>query len=76
MPAAKFHDGQRLPAGYLNFYIANGVVVVPQFDDPRDAETIAILREHLPDRRIVGIPTLDLIWGFGAFHCLSQQEPA
>ncbi|MFN0019239.1 MAG: agmatine/peptidylarginine deiminase [Pirellulaceae bacterium] len=76
LPAAKFVDGQRLPAGYCNFVFANGGVVVPQFEDPADAKAIKILQELLPDRRVVGSPSLSLIWGLGSFHCLSQQEPA
>ena len=75
LPAAKFVDGQRLPAGYCNFVFANGGVVVPQFDDAADAKAIKILQELLPDRRVVGSPSLNLIWGLGSFHCLSQQEP-
>ena len=76
MPRAKFHDGQRLPAGYCNFYIANGVVVVPQFDDPADTVAVATLAKLFPDRQVRGLDSLDLIWGLGSFHCLSQQEPA
>jgi agmatine deiminase len=76
LPQAKYVDGQRLPAGYCNFVFANGGVVVPQFDDPADAEAIAVLQKLLPDRRVVGSPSLNLIWGLGSFHCLSQQEPA
>lgn len=75
LPSPKFHDGQRLPAGYLNFYVANGGVVAPQFDDPADAAILTILERAFPDRQIRGLPSLDLIWGFGSFHCLSQQEP-
>lgn len=75
LPAAKFVDGQRLPAGYCNFVFANGGVVVPQFEDAADAQAIKILQELLPDRRVVGSPSLNLIWGLGSFHCLSQQEP-
>jgi agmatine deiminase len=75
LPAAKFLDGQRLPAGYCNIVFANGGVIVPQFDDPADAKAIKILQELLPDRRVVGSPSLNLSWGLGSFHCLSQQEP-
>ena len=75
LPVAKFVDGQRLPAGYCNFVFANGGVIVPQFDDPADAKAIKILQDLLPDRRVVGSPSLNLIWGLGSFHCLSQQEP-
>jgi agmatine deiminase len=77
LPAAKYVEGQRLPAGYCNFVFANGGVIVPQFEDPAaDARAIKILQELLPGRRVVGSPSLNLIWGLGSFHCLSQQEPA
>lgn len=76
LPAPKFVDGQRLPAGYCNFVFANGGVIVPQFDDAADARSLAILQKLLPDRRVVGSPSLNLVWGLGSFHCLSQQEPA
>ncbi len=75
LPAAKYVDGQRLPAGYCNFVFANGGLIVPQFDDPADAEAVRILQELLPDRRVIGSASLNLIWGLGSFHCLSQQEP-
>jgi agmatine deiminase len=75
LPAAKFVDGQRLPAGYCNFVFANGGVIVPQFEDAADAKAIKILQDLLPDHRVVGSPSLNLIWGLGSFHCLSQQEP-
>ncbi|MGE3780644.1 MAG: agmatine/peptidylarginine deiminase, partial [Pirellulaceae bacterium] len=75
LPRPKYYQGQRLPASYLNFYIANGVVVVPQFDDPADAEAVAVLARCFPSRQVVGLPALDLVWGLGAFHCLTQQEP-
>lgn len=75
LPAAKYVDGQRLPAGYCNFVFCNGGLIVPQFDDPADAKAIHILQELLPGRRVVGSPSLNLIWGLGSFHCLSQQEP-
>ncbi|MDZ4818242.1 MAG: agmatine deiminase family protein [Planctomycetota bacterium] len=76
MPAAIFHEDQRLPACYCNFCIANGVVIVPQFDDPADAQAIEVLRPFFPDRQVIGLPARDLVWGLGAFHCISQQEPA
>jgi agmatine deiminase len=69
-------DGQRLPASYANFYIANEVVVMPAFNHPNDDVARAILQEHFPTRRVVSIPALDLIWGLGAFHCITQQQPA
>lgn len=76
VPSAKFVDGQRLPCGYCNFVFANGGVIVPQFEDEADAKAIEILQKLLPGRRVVGSPSLNLIWGLGSFHCLSQQEPA
>jgi agmatine deiminase len=75
LPRPLFCDGQRLPAGYANFLIANGVVVVPQFGDPADEEAIQTLSPLFPDRDVRGCPSLNLIWGLGSFHCLSQQEP-
>jgi agmatine deiminase len=69
-------DGHRLPASYLNFYIANGVVAVPTFNDPHDRVALATLAELMPSRRVVGIHAVDLVWGFGTLHCLTQQEPA
>jgi len=75
LPPPLFCDGQRLPAAYCNFLIANGVVVVPQFGDPADDEAIRTLRPLFPDREVRGSPSLNLIWGLGSFHCLSQQEP-
>lgn len=76
MPRAKYHDGQRLPASYANFYIANGVVVVPQFDDPADAVAVETLARCFPTRQIVPIGAIDLVWGLGAFHCMTQQQAA
>ena len=69
-------DGQRLPASYANFYIANEVVNMPGFDHPNDAKAQAILQELFPTRRVVIWPSLDLIWGLGALHCITQQQPA
>jgi agmatine deiminase len=76
LPSPKFVGQQRLPASYLNFYIANGLVAVPQFGDPADSVAIGILAQLFPSRTVRGLPSLDLIWGLGSFHCLSQQEPA
>jgi agmatine deiminase len=69
-------DGQRLPASYANFYIANEVVVMPAFGHPNDAKAREILQGLFPTRRVVPGPALDLIWGLGAFHCITQQQPA
>jgi agmatine deiminase len=76
LPAAIYYDDQRLPASYMNFYIANGVVIVPQFNDPADAKAVATLARVFPDRQIRGLDATDLVWGLGAFHCITQQQPA
>lgn len=76
MPAPKFFGEHRLPACYLNFYIANGVVIVPVFDDPADAAALETLAKLFPTRQVRPIRAIDLIWGLGAFHCITQQEPA
>jgi agmatine deiminase len=69
-------DGIRLPASYANFYIANGAVLVPTFNDPNDRVALNTLAECFPGRRVVGIHSVDLVWGLGTLHCLTQQEPA
>jgi agmatine deiminase len=76
MPAPLSFDGQRLPASYANFYIANRVVLVPTFNDPADRQALSILAELFPARRVVGIHAGDLVWGLGTLHCMTQQEPA
>ena len=76
MPPALFYDGTRLPASYANFYLVNGGVIVPTFDCAADALALATLERLLPDRRVVGLPATDLVWGLGAVHCLTQQHPA
>jgi agmatine deiminase len=75
MPAPLYFEGRRLPASYANFYIANGVVLVPVFNDPNDRVALDIFADIFPDREIVGIYCGDLIWGFGAIHCMTQQQP-
>jgi agmatine deiminase len=75
LPRPLFCDGQRLPAGYANFLIVNGAVIVPQFGDAADDEALRTLAPLFPDRDVRGCPSLHLIWGLGSFHCLSQQEP-
>jgi agmatine deiminase len=75
MPGSVVFDGRRLPASYANFYIANGIVLVPVFNDPNDRVALDILADLFPDREIVGIYSGDLIWGFGAMHCMTQQQP-
>jgi agmatine deiminase len=75
LPGPLFCDGQRLPAGYANFLIINGAVIVPQFGDAADDEALRTLAPLFPDRDVRGCPSRNLIWGLGSFHCLSQQEP-
>jgi agmatine deiminase len=69
-------NGDRLPASYANFYIANGVVLVPTFNDPNDRVALNVLAELLPGHKVIGIHAVDLVWGLGTIHCLTQQEPA
>ncbi len=76
MPAPIVREGLRLPASYANFYIANRVVLLPAFNDPNDSLAEKILQKIFPDRRIVAIDCRELIWGLGAFHCLTQQQPS
>jgi agmatine deiminase len=76
MPRPLFYDGQRLPASYLNFYIANGLVVAPQFGDPADRAALETLGRLFPGRQVRGLGAVDLAWGLGAFHCITQQQPA
>nr|WP_234572398.1 agmatine deiminase family protein [Rhodohalobacter sp. 614A] len=75
MPSARYYQGQRLPCSYANFYICNNYVIVPVFDDPNDEKALDILQNYFPNRKVVGINSIDIIWGLGSFHCLSQQEP-
>jgi agmatine deiminase len=76
MPAPVYFDGQRLPASYANFYIANQIVLVPTFNDPNDAVALSKLSDLFPGRKIIGIACLDLVLGLGTIHCMTQQEPA
>lgn len=75
MPAPVMFDGQRLPASYANFYIANAAVIVPTFNDANDRQALGVLSELITDRPVVGIHALDLVWGLGTLHCLTQQQP-
>jgi agmatine deiminase len=75
MPPALRVDGQRCPASYANFYLANGVALIPTFGAPSDARALDVLRELLQGREAVGIPSQDLVYGLGAVHCMTQQEP-
>ena len=76
MPSPVIFEKRRLPASYANFYIANGLVLVPVFNDPNDRVALDILADLFPDRDVIGIYSGDLIWGFGAMHCMTQQQPA
>jgi agmatine deiminase len=76
MPGVIEYDGQRLPASYANFYIANQLVLVPTYRHANDDLALAILQKEFPGRRVVGVDSTELIWGLGSFHCISQQEPA
>ncbi len=76
MPAPVTFDGQRLPASYANFYIANSLVLAPTFNDPNDRIALDTIASCFPDRTVAGIHCTDLIWGLGALHCMTQQEPA
>jgi agmatine deiminase len=75
LPTPVWFEGQRLPASYANFYIANAVVLVPTFNDPNDRVAMNILATLFPTRKIVGIHSVDFIWGLGAMHCMTQQQP-
>jgi agmatine deiminase len=75
MPRPIEREGQRLPASYANFYIGNAVVLVPTFADRNDARALEVLRGCFPSRRVVGIDSRDLVWGLGALHCATQQQP-
>ena len=75
-PRGVIMDDTRLPASYANFYIANGVVIVPTFNDANDRIALNTLAELMPDHRVVGIHAVDLVWGLGTLHCLTQQQPS
>ena len=76
IPAPKFQQQQRLPASYCNYYLCNGAVIVPMFRDPADGIALQQLQDCYPQRTIVGVDALDLVWGLGSFHCMTQQQPA
>lgn len=76
LPRPVVFRNQRLPASYANFYIANGLVLVPTFHDPNDRVALGILAELFPDRDVIGIHAVDLVWGLGTLHCMTQQQPA
>jgi agmatine deiminase len=76
MPSPVLFRGQRLPASYANFYVANSLVLVPTFNDAQDRHALNIIANCFPTRTVAGIHAVDLVWGLGTLHCLSQQEPA
>lgn len=75
LPAPVMFEGRRLPASYANFYIANGLVLVPVFNDANDRVALDIVADLFPDREVIGVYSGDLVWGFGAIHCMTQQQP-
>jgi len=75
MPEPVYYDGERLPASYANFYIASSVVLVPTYRSSRDRKALDVLQECFPDRQVVGVDCTDLIWGLGAIHCITHEEP-
>jgi agmatine deiminase len=76
MPQPVLFDGQRLPASYANFYIANEMVLAPTFNDANDRVALNKLAELFPDRQVIGIGSTDLVLGLGTLHCMTQQQPA
>lgn len=75
-PRPVLMNGERLPASYANFYIANGIVIVPTFNDPMDRVALGVIAREFPGREVVGIHAVDLVWGLGTLHCLTQQQPS
>ena len=75
MPSPVYHDGKRLPASYANFYICNQAVIIPTFRCRNDKIALDIFEKLFTDRKVTGIDSTDIVWGFGSFHCLTQQEP-
>jgi agmatine deiminase len=76
MPDPVIWDGQRLPASYANFYIANGGVLVPQFNDPKDKKAIETLQNVFPNHKVIGIFAREILLGGGNIHCITQQQPS
>ena len=75
MPEPLFFEGERLPASYANFYFANYALLVPTFNDPHDKLALGILSELVTDRPVIGIHSVDLVWGLGTLHCLTHEQP-
>lgn len=76
MPKPLYFEGLRLPASYANFYISNNAVLVPTFNDANDRIALNTIKRFFPERNVVGIHSVDLVWGLGTIHCLSHEEPA
>ncbi len=76
MPDPVIFKGQRLPASYANFYIANAAVIVPTFDDPKDRMALGIIGDLVGDRPVIGIHAVDLVWGLGTLHCMTHEQPS
>lgn len=76
MPRPRFLEENRLPACYCNYYLVNGAVIVPTFGDPADDDAMQLLQACHPERKVIGVDAIDLIWGLGAFHCMTQQQPS
>jgi agmatine deiminase len=75
MPRALGFRGERLPASYANFLITNGSVLVPTFNDPADRIALGVLADCFPNREVIGIHAVDLVWGLGTIHCLTKEQP-
>ena len=75
MPSPVIFKGERLPASYANFYISNYAVLVPTFNDPNDRKALGIISEFFPERNVIGIHSVDLVWGLGTLHCLTHEQP-
>lgn len=75
LPSPLIFNGMRLPASYANFYIANAAVIVPTFNDPNDRVALGTIADLIPDRPVIGIHAVDLLWGLGTLHCMTQQQP-
>ena len=75
MPSPVIFKGERVPASYANFYISNYAVLVPTFNDPNDRKALGIISEFFPERNVIGIHSVDLVWGLGTLHCLSHEQP-
>ena len=76
MPTPVLFAGRRLPASYANFYIGNDYVLVPTFNDPKDRQALNVLADLFPTRHVIGIHSLELVWGLGTLHCMTQQQPS